>query len=58
MRKPKNLDQYTDIEAAAAGLEKLARDIRNQVPGTLIRWNINLSFWHTDWEDKPKKAAK
>jgi hypothetical protein len=58
MKKPKNLDQFTTPDDAAGGLEALARDIRaKSEDGLLVRWNINMNFWHPSW-DRPAKPTE
>jgi hypothetical protein len=58
-RKPKNLSMYSDRDAAVKGLRALANDLELQPKGTLIRWHINVSFWHPSWEEhhKAKKSS-
>ena len=53
-RKPKNLDQYTDLERAARGLEDFANDLRQKDAGTLVRWDLSVRLWHPDWEKKAR----
>ena len=54
MRKPRNLDQYTERSAAANSLEELARDLRDKGGPPLCHWTLNLHFWDPEWETKPK----
>jgi hypothetical protein len=59
VREPKNLARYSPKDVAAKGLEDLARDIRqNSGDGTLVRWDINMSFWHPSWKTEPRAKRK
>lgn len=50
MRQPKNLDQYTDVETAAKGLEDFARDLRvNALEGDRVKWDLNVRMWNDAW---------
>lgn len=50
MRAPKNLDDYTDAETAAKGLEDYARDLRaNAAPGDRVKWSLNVCCWNDEW---------
>jgi hypothetical protein len=54
-RRPKDLDDYTSAEEAAAGLEAVARDIREHAEGSpLVKWDIRIRCWNPAWERAPK----
>lgn len=57
MRKPKNIADYEPAAVIAAHFEDLANDIRQQTPGTLMKFAVQLWWWNPEWEDAPKAKA-
>ena len=55
MRKPRDLDIYTDEAGALAFLDGLRRSIEGHQEGTLFKIKVEVRNWHMDWS-KSKKS--
>ncbi len=53
MREPKKLQDYSEAEDAALGLEQIAAEIRaHAAHRPLVKWYLNLSFWNPEWKTR------
>lgn len=56
MKKPRNIGDYTDKDAAEKFVFAMLDMVRREPPGMLLRLYVSYNRWHPDWE-KPTVAG-
>ena len=52
VRKPRDLEKYTDKATAVAFVEQLLKDVKGYDDKSLLKIHVQLRHWHPDWEKK------
>ena len=52
MRKPRDLDKYTDKASALAFCDEMRAMVEAKDDGTLFRLSFTFRNWHPDWGKK------
>lgn len=57
MRRPSNLEKYTDKAGALAFLDELRASVEEDQDDTMFRFYVNMSRWREEWASKPKEQS-
>ena len=61
MRRPRDLKNYTNAEAAALGLRDYANNLLKRArreKGLMVKWSLQVNYWTEDWLTRREKKGK